>query len=70
MRSALRITQEELSRRSGVPRAQISRIETGLVDPQLSTLRRLFEAAGCELAVLPRCRRTGDYRCPRGRLLA
>ena len=61
MRSSLRITQQELSRRSGVPRATISRIETGRVDPQVSTVRRLFEAAGCELAWLPRCRNRAAY---------
>lgn len=61
MRSGLRITQQELSRRSGVPRAQISRIETGKVDPQISTVQRLFAAAGCKLVSMPLCRAPGPY---------
>lgn len=59
LRSASGLTQSRLAQRSGVPRAQISRIETGTVDPQLSTLTRLFEACGCRLQLLPR--RTGRF---------
>lgn len=54
LRSATGMTQELLSARSGVPRAQISRIETGRADPKLSTLQRLFRAAWVDMVFLPR----------------
>lgn len=44
----------ELSRRSGVPRPNISRIERGLVDPRLSTVERLLAALDLQLTVEPR----------------
>lgn len=44
----------ELSRRSGVPRPNISRIERGLVDPRLSTVERLLTALDLQLSVAPR----------------
>jgi transcriptional regulator with XRE-family HTH domain len=44
----------ELSRRSGVPRPNISRIERGLVDPRLSTIERLLAALTLRLDVVPR----------------
>jgi transcriptional regulator with XRE-family HTH domain len=44
----------ELSRRSGVPRPNISRIERGLVDPRLSTIERLLAALTLGLDVTPR----------------
>ena len=44
----------ELSRRSGVPRPNISRIERGLVDPRLSTIERLLAALALKLDVAPR----------------
>jgi transcriptional regulator with XRE-family HTH domain len=44
----------ELSRRSGVPRPNISRIERGLVDPRLSTIERLLAALTLRLDVAAR----------------
>lgn len=49
-RESLRLTLADVSRRSGVTIAQISRIENGLVDPRLSTLVRILEATGGTLA--------------------
>jgi transcriptional regulator with XRE-family HTH domain len=43
-RKRLRLTQEELGERSGVHPTEISRIEAGKRDPQVSTLRRLAAA--------------------------
>lgn len=56
-RSALRMSQEQLSRRCGVPRAHITRLEGGSVDAQLSTLGRIFDALFCDLLILPLPRR-------------
>jgi len=48
MREARRLTQTELSRRSGVPQAQISMIENGIVpNPQINTLYNLADAMHC-----------------------
>lgn len=43
-RQRLGITQEEVSRRSGVHPTEVSRIELGKRDPRVSTLRRLATA--------------------------
>ena len=66
LRSALRMSQSQLARRCGVPRAHIARLEAGSIDVRLSTLRRLFDAMFCDLIVLPRARkRPGDAVCDR-----
>lgn len=46
-RKRLKLTQEELAERSGVQAGEISRIERGQRDPQVSTVEKL--AAGVEL---------------------
>ena len=56
LRSALRMSQGQLARRSGVPKAHIVRVEGGRIDARLSTLRRLLDAMFCDLVVLPRAR--------------
>jgi transcriptional regulator with XRE-family HTH domain len=43
-REKLRLTQEELGARSGVHPTEISRMEAGKRDPQVSTLLKLAEA--------------------------
>ncbi len=40
------VTQEELAERSGVTRANISRLENGLQRPRIGTARRLAAALG------------------------
>lgn len=40
------LTQEQLSERSGVQAGEISRIETGKRDPQVSTLLKLARGLG------------------------
>ena len=42
------ITQEELAERTGITRANISRLENGLQRPRISTVRRLATALGVE----------------------
>jgi transcriptional regulator with XRE-family HTH domain len=47
-------SQRELSARAHVPQAQISRFETGSVDPQVSTLIELARTLDLELTLIPR----------------
>ena len=61
LRSALRMSQAQLSRRCGVPRAHIARLESGTINFQWSTIERLCDAMFCDLLILPRPRkRLGD----------
>jgi len=53
-RISLGISQRELSARSGVPQAKISRIENGGVDLYLSTLIELARALDLDLRLVPR----------------
>lgn len=43
-RERLGLTQEEVAHRSGVHATEVSRIEAGKRDPQVSTLERLAKA--------------------------
>lgn len=43
-RELLELSQRALARLIGVGHGHLSRIETGVVDPKLSTLRRMVEA--------------------------
>ncbi|MBO8174578.1 MAG: CBS domain-containing protein [Thermococcus sp.] len=44
IRKELGITQEELARKAGVTQAYIAKLESGKVDPRLSTFNRILEA--------------------------
>ena len=46
------ITQAQLAELIGTSQQQIAKIERGVVDPRLSTLRRIAEALGCEVPAL------------------
>ena len=48
-REIANITQKELAERTGIYQADISKIERGLANPSLSTLKRLAEGMGMEL---------------------
>lgn len=48
------LSQRDLSTLSGVPQAQISRIEAGKIDLRLSSLIALASALGLELILVPR----------------
>lgn len=48
------ISQRELSAKTGIPQAQISRLERGTVDIRLSSLVSLARALGLEVALVPR----------------
>lgn len=57
LRGKLRMSQAQLSRRSGVDQGQIARIESGKVEAELRTLRKLFGALFCDLLIIPKARR-------------
>jgi len=44
IRKELGITQEELARKAGVTQAYIAKLESGKVDPRLSTFNRILQA--------------------------
>lgn len=50
LRNAKKMTQSELAKLCQTTQQQIAKIESGAVDPKLSTLRRIASALGCELA--------------------
>ena len=51
-RRAAKITQKELSERTGISQADISRIETGEANPSMQTMKRLAEGLGMQLRVI------------------
>lgn len=48
------MTQEEVAERSGVHATEVSRIESGKRDPQVSTVQRLAKAVGVSASDLLR----------------
>ena len=56
VRGKLRMSQAQLARRSGIDQGQIARIELCRVNPDLTTLRTLFDALFCDLLVIPKPR--------------
>lgn len=50
-RTKLHTTQKELSRATGIPQADISRIEHGNANPRLDTLKRLADGLGMVLNI-------------------
>ncbi len=46
VREHLFVTQEELAERTGMSRATISRLESGLQRPRISSVRKLAQALG------------------------
>lgn len=60
VRTSLRMSQADLAKRSGVSQPHLAGIETGKVDPRVSTLRRIFEALSCDLVIEPQPTRPLD----------
>ena len=50
-REATHITQKELSERTGISQAEISRIENGSRNPSIKLLQRLAEGMGMNLKI-------------------
>jgi len=57
LRDSLRMTQAELARRAKISQPHLAGIESGKTDPQISTLKRIFEAMSCDLVLEPRPRK-------------
>ncbi len=57
VRNALRMTQAELAQRAGVSQPHLAGIEKGKINPQLSTLKKIFNAMSCDVVVEPRPRK-------------
>lgn len=53
MRTARRLTQADLARRSGIPRTAINAYESGRRVPTAATLMRLAEACDMRLQAVP-----------------
>ncbi len=51
MRNEKSITQKQLADITGIPQADISRLENGNANPSLRTLKRLAEGMGMQLKV-------------------
>ena len=52
-RKAANLTQAELAERAGLSRMTVQRLESGSLDPRLSTLQELARALDMQLQVLP-----------------
>jgi len=57
IRNSLHMTQAQLARRAEMPQSHLAKIETGKIDIQLSTLRRILRALNCEAVVVPKFRK-------------
>jgi len=57
LRNSLRMTQAELARRAKISQPHLAGIESGKTDPQISTVKRIFEAMSCDLVLEPRPRK-------------
>ena len=57
LRNHLRMTQAELAKRAGISQPHLAAIERGRFDPQVRTLKRIFEALSCDLMIVPRPRK-------------
>lgn len=54
LRHRLRMTQTELAKRAHITQPNLAAIESGRVDPQVSTLRRIYQGLWCDLTIEPR----------------
>lgn len=54
LRDSLRMTQAELASRAKITQPHLAGIESGKTDPQISTVKRIFEAMSCDLVLEPR----------------
>jgi predicted DNA-binding mobile mystery protein A len=54
LRTYLRMTQAELANRANITQANLAAIESGKVDPRVSTLQRIYQGLYCHFSVEPR----------------
>lgn len=57
LRTALHMTQAQLARRAGIPQSHLAKLESGKVDAQLGTWRKVLAALFCETIVVPKLAR-------------
>ncbi|MFI5361160.1 MAG: helix-turn-helix domain-containing protein [Elusimicrobiota bacterium] len=57
VRTALRMTQEQLARRAGTTNSTVALVETGEANVGVETLRKLLDAMFCDLLVVPKARK-------------
>ena len=57
LRTYLRMTQRDLANRAGIAQPNLAEIEKGKGDPQISTLKTIFDALSCDLHFSPQPRR-------------
>jgi transcriptional regulator with XRE-family HTH domain len=69
-RQAASFSQRELSAKSGVPQAQISKFENGAVDLRVSSLVSIARALGLEMELVPRKALPAVHAIMRGRSAA
>ncbi len=53
LRNQLRMTQTELAKRAHITQPNLAAIESGKVDPQVGTLRRIYQGLWCDLNIEP-----------------
>lgn len=56
-RKSLHMSQRELSEKSGINQSNLSKIENGIINPSISTIKRLASSLGhnVELRFVPDC---------------
>lgn len=57
LRNRLRMTQAELAKRAHITQPNLAAIESGKVDPQVGTVRRIYQGLWCDLNLEPRLRK-------------
>jgi DNA-binding XRE family transcriptional regulator len=62
LRAQHQLTQIELAERTGLPQAQISRIERGVVSPTSITLVKIADALGADLCLVEPPQQTPSRR--------
>jgi len=62
LREKNNLTQVELAEKAGVPQAQISRIERGVVSPTSATLGKIAEALEADLRLVERAQSSARRR--------
>lgn len=53
IRKTQKLTQAELAERAGLSRMTVQRLESGSLDPRLSTLHEMARVLGLELVAVP-----------------
>ncbi len=51
MRKELNVSQKELSLRTGISQGDISKLEKGVGNPSLKTLKKIAKGLGCKLQI-------------------